>query len=58
LKHGWLLRQYSPDIIALRLNQRPRQTLGFETLVSRLQAGFALTQVQVHSQFALCPPDQ
>jgi len=34
--------QYSPDIIALRLNQRPRQTLGFETLVSRLQAGFAL----------------
>ena len=46
-----LLRQYFPkrtdlsgysqaelDKVALRLNQRPRKTLGFETLASRLRA--------------------
>jgi IS30 family transposase len=51
-----LLRQYLPkktdlsgysqsdlDQIALRLNQRPRKTLGFETPESRLQASVALT---------------
>jgi len=51
-----LLRQYLPkkadlsgysqqdlDQIALRLNQRPRKTLGFETPASRLQASVALT---------------
>jgi len=51
-----LLRQYLPkktdlsgysqldlDQIALRLNQRPRQTLGFETPESRLQASVAST---------------
>ena len=51
-----LLRQYLPkkddlssysqselDQIALRLNQRPRKTLGFETSESRLQASVALT---------------
>jgi len=51
-----LLRQYLPkkadlstysqedlDQIALRLNQRPRQTLGFQTPESRLQAGVAST---------------
>ena len=51
-----LLRQYLPkkadlsrftqsdlDKIALRLNQRPRQTLGFETPASRLRASVALT---------------
>ena len=51
-----LLRQYLPkkedlsgysqadlDQIALRLNQRPRKTLGFETPASRLQASVAST---------------
>ena len=51
-----LLRQYFPrgtdlsvhsqahlDHIALRLNQRPRKTLGFETPVSKLQASVAST---------------
>ena len=49
-----LLRQYLPkksdlsqftqsdlDKIALRLNQRPRETLGFETPASRLRASVA-----------------
>jgi len=31
------------DEIALRLNQRPRKTLGFETLADRLQASVAST---------------
>jgi IS30 family transposase len=51
-----LLRQYFPkrtdlsgytqaelDKVALRLNQRPRKTLGFETPASRLSASVALT---------------
>jgi IS30 family transposase len=51
-----LLRQYFPkrtdlsvysqselDAVALRLNQRPRKTLGFETPESRLQASVAMT---------------
>jgi transposase, IS30 family len=51
-----LLRQYFPkrtdlsahsqaelDEIALRLNQRPRKTLGFQTPADRLQASVALT---------------
>jgi IS30 family transposase len=51
-----LLRQYLPkkadlsgysqsklEQIALRLNQRPRKTSGFETPESRLQASVALT---------------
>jgi IS30 family transposase len=51
-----LLRQYFPkgtdlsgysqsqlDEVALRLNQRPRKTLGFETPASRLQASVAMT---------------
>lgn len=51
-----LLRQYFPkgtdlsrysqadlDIIALRLNQRPRKTLGFQTPAAILEAGVALT---------------
>jgi IS30 family transposase len=51
-----LLRQYFPkrtdlsgfsqaelDQVALRLNQRPRKTLGFETPASRLQASVAST---------------
>ena len=51
-----LLRQYFPkktdlygysqadlDKVALRLNQRPRKTLGFETPVSKLQASVAST---------------
>jgi len=51
-----LLRQYFPrgtdlagysqaqlDQVALRLNQRPRKTLGFQTPASRLQAGVAST---------------
>ena len=51
-----LLRQYFPrgtdlsvhsqahlDQIALRLNQRPRKTLGFETPASKLQASVAST---------------
>jgi IS30 family transposase len=51
-----LLRQYFPrgtdlssisqaqlDQISLRLNQRPRKTLGFQTPASRLQAGVAST---------------
>ena len=49
-----LLRQYFPqgidmppipqaqlDQASLRLNQRPRKTLGFETLASKLQASVA-----------------
>ncbi|MGA3176541.1 MAG: IS30 family transposase, partial [Candidatus Acidiferrum sp.] len=31
------------DQVALRLNQRPRKTLGFETPASRLQASVAST---------------
>jgi IS30 family transposase len=31
------------DKVALRLNQRPRKTLGFETPASRLQASVATT---------------
>jgi IS30 family transposase len=51
-----LLRQYFPrgtdlsvhsqahlDLIALRLNQRPRKTLGFQTPASKLQASVAST---------------
>ncbi len=51
-----LLRQYFPkktdlsvysqadlNKIALRLNQRPRETLGFETPASKLQASVAST---------------
>ena len=51
-----LLRQYFPrgtdlssisqaqlDQVSLRLNQRPRETLGFETPASRLQASVAST---------------
>jgi IS30 family transposase len=51
-----LLRQYFPrgtnlsgysqaqlDQVALRLNQRPRQTLGFQTPASKLQASVAST---------------
>jgi IS30 family transposase len=51
-----LLRQYFPkrtdlsgfsqsdlDTVAMRLNQRPRKTLGFETPASRLQASVAST---------------
>jgi IS30 family transposase len=51
-----LLRQYLPkktdlsgysqsdlDKVALRLNQRPRKTLGFETPASKLQARVAST---------------
>jgi IS30 family transposase len=51
-----LLRQYFPkrtdlsgysqaelDNVALRLNQRPRKTLGFETPASRLRASVAPT---------------
>jgi IS30 family transposase len=51
-----LLRQYFPkrtdlsgysqsdlDKVALRLNQRPRKTLGFETPASRLRASVAST---------------
>ena len=51
-----LLRQYFPkktdlsgysqgdlNKVALRLNQRPRQTLGFETPASKLQASVAST---------------
>jgi IS30 family transposase len=51
-----LLRQYFPkrtdlsryaqsdlDKVALRLNQRPRKTLGFETPASRLRASVAMT---------------
>jgi IS30 family transposase len=51
-----LLRQYFPqgtdlsrysqsdlDKIALRLNQRPRETLGFQTPADKLQASVAMT---------------
>jgi IS30 family transposase len=51
-----LLRQYFPrgtdlsgysqaqlDQVALRLNQRPRKTLGFQTPASKLHAGVAST---------------
>ena len=51
-----LLRQYFPrgtdlsgysqaqlDQVALRLNERPRKTLGFETPASKLQASVAST---------------
>jgi IS30 family transposase len=51
-----LLRQYFPrgtdlsaysqaqlDQVSLRLNQRPRKTLGFQTPASRLQASVAST---------------
>jgi transposase, IS30 family len=52
----WLLRQYFPrrtdwsgysqsqlDKVALRFNQRPRKSLGFETPASRLRASVAST---------------
>src|SRR5712692_7005309 len=55
-KHEWLLRQYFPkgtdlsgytqsdlDKVALRLNQRPRKTLGFQTPASTLRASVAST---------------
>ncbi len=35
--------QSDPDVIALRLNQRPRKTLGFQTPANRLQASVAST---------------
>jgi hypothetical protein len=35
--------QADHDKVALRLNQRPRKTLGFETPASRLQASVAMT---------------
>jgi hypothetical protein len=49
------------DQVALRLNQRPRKTLGFETPASRIQASVASTpelaritgQVRLGSQTAL-----
>ena len=44
--NGLLRSSYSQtdlDRIALRLNQRPRKTLGFETPESRLQASVAST---------------
>ncbi|HYL46357.1 MAG TPA: IS30 family transposase, partial [Candidatus Limnocylindrales bacterium] len=31
------------DQVSLRLNQRPRKTLGFQTPASKLQASVALT---------------
>jgi len=31
------------DAVALRLNQRPRKTLGFQTPADKLQASVALT---------------
>ena len=43
---GTNLSQYSQadlDMIALRLNQRPRKTLGFQTPAAILEAGVALT---------------
>jgi IS30 family transposase len=53
---NFLLRQYFPrgtdlapisqaqlDHVALRLNQRPRKTLGFQTPASKLQASVAST---------------
>jgi len=43
---GTTLSQYSQadlNKIALRLNQRPRKTLGFHTPVSKLEASVALT---------------
>ena len=43
---GTTLSQYSQrdlDRIALRLNQRPRKTLGFQTPAAILEAGVALT---------------
>ena len=44
--HGTDLSRYSQselDAIALRLNQRPRETLGFKTPAHKLQASVALT---------------
>ena len=38
-----LISQAQLDQISLRLNQRPRKTLGFQTPASRLQAGVAST---------------
>jgi IS30 family transposase len=35
--------QVGPDKVALRLNQRPRKTLGFQTSATRLQEGVAST---------------
>jgi IS30 family transposase len=65
-----LLRQYLPkktdlsgysqsdlDKVALRLNQRPRKTLGFETPASKLQASVAHRPVEtapVTGKFACC----
>ena len=46
LPHGTDLSRYSQsdlDAIALRLNQRPRETLGFKTPAYRLQASVAPT---------------
>jgi IS30 family transposase len=31
------------DVVALRLNQRPRKTLGFQTPTDKLQASVAVT---------------
>jgi IS30 family transposase len=62
-----LLRQYFPrgtdlsaysqaqlDQVALRLNERPRKTLGFETPASRLQASVAST-VCASTDYRTCP---
>jgi IS30 family transposase len=35
--------RHSMDVIALRLNQHPRKTLGFETPASKLHASVAST---------------
>jgi IS30 family transposase len=46
LPHGTDLSSYSQsdlDAIALRLNQRPRETLGFKTPACKLQASVVLT---------------
>jgi IS30 family transposase len=63
-----LLRQYFPrgtdrsahsqaqlDQVALRLNQRPRKTLGFQTPASRLQQSVAST-VSAGTDYNLLPP--
>jgi hypothetical protein len=64
-----LLRQYFPrgtdlsrysqsdlDKIALRLNQRPRETLGFQTPADRLGASVALTREASSKMQALSRP--
>jgi IS30 family transposase len=37
--------QANPDQVALRFNQRPRKTLGFQTPASRLQESVASTEL-------------